>query len=167
MQKYRPALLGGVFIGVLSVLPGVSLLNVCCCLWVIVGGVLTTYLMQQQDPAPIDTSAAALGGLIAGAIGGLISAIGAAVMFSMGGVEQQQAIQDMMQAMGDMPPEAAAFVERFTSGPFMAIVGGAITVPIYGVFGLLGALLGVVFFRRKPGAAPPAAPDQFQTPTLR
>jgi len=38
--KLQPALLGGLFIGVLSTLPYVSRLNGCCCLWVITGGVL-------------------------------------------------------------------------------------------------------------------------------
>lgn len=168
MGRYQPALLGGLFIGVLSVLPGINLLNFCCCLWVVVGGVLTTYLMQQQDPAPLEASSAALGGLIAGAIGGVINAVAAAVMFSMGGEEQQQAIEELMQSMGNVPPEMAAMMERFTNGPFMAIVGGALIVPVYSVFGLLGALLGLAFFRRKAAPpAPPAGPDQVQTPTLR
>ena len=42
MTRYQPALLGGLFIGVLSALPVVNTANLCCCLWVIVGGVLTS-----------------------------------------------------------------------------------------------------------------------------
>ena len=53
MQKHQPALLGGLFIGVLSVLPIVSAAN-CCCLWVIVGGVLVVYLQQQKKPTPVE-----------------------------------------------------------------------------------------------------------------
>ena len=41
MARYQPALLGGLFIGVLSSLPVVGAANYCCCLWVVVGGVLT------------------------------------------------------------------------------------------------------------------------------
>ncbi|MGE3342569.1 MAG: hypothetical protein AB7L71_03950 [Vicinamibacterales bacterium] len=166
MKRYQPALLGGLFIGVLSLLPGINLLNVCCCLWVITGGVLTTYLLQQNDPLPLETSVAALGGLLAGALGGLIQSLGGVVMMSLGGEAQRQSMQDMMEAMGEMPPEAAAMFERLTSGPLIHILGGAITVPVYAVFGLLGGLLGLAFFRNKmPPAAP--APDLTQTPTLR
>jgi hypothetical protein len=43
--KLQPALFGGLFIGVLSALPIINIAN-CCCLWVIGGGVLATYLMQ-------------------------------------------------------------------------------------------------------------------------
>ena len=71
MARFQPALLGGLFIGVLSALPVIGAFNVCCCLWVITGGLLTTYLEQQNTPKPIETSAAALSGLIAGAVGGL------------------------------------------------------------------------------------------------
>ena len=69
MGKHQPALLGGVFIGVLSALPYINAAN-CCCLWVIAGGVLVVYLQQQASPTPVATNDAVIGGLIAGAIGG-------------------------------------------------------------------------------------------------
>lgn len=153
MARYQPALLGGLFIGVLSSLPVIGAFNACCCLWVVTGGLLTTYLMQQNDPQPIETSTAALAGLIAGAIGGVISAIGAAFMVMLGGDAQREAIEQFVGSMRDLPPEAVEMIERFTTGPAMAIIGGVITVPIYAIFGLLGALLGVAFFRKKPGPA--------------
>ena len=59
MSRYQPALLGGLFIGVLSALPVVNIAN-CCCLWVICGGVLTVYLQQQNLPTPVATSDAAV-----------------------------------------------------------------------------------------------------------
>jgi len=46
-----PALLGGLFIGVLSALPVVQICN-CCCLWIIGGGLLAAYLQQQNQPVP-------------------------------------------------------------------------------------------------------------------
>ena len=53
-SKLQPALLGGVFIGVLSALPIVSAGNLCCCLWVLSGGALAAYLLQQNQPVPAD-----------------------------------------------------------------------------------------------------------------
>ena len=38
--RLQPAFWGGLFIGVLSALPFVSVGNCCCCLWVVAGGVL-------------------------------------------------------------------------------------------------------------------------------
>ena len=48
----QPALLGGVFIGVLSALPIVQLCN-CCCVWIVGGGALAAYLQQQNQPMPL------------------------------------------------------------------------------------------------------------------
>ena len=39
MGRHTPALLGGLFIGVIASLPVVG---ACCCLWCICGGMLTT-----------------------------------------------------------------------------------------------------------------------------
>ena len=50
--KVQPALLGGVTIGVLSALPFVMIGNCCCCAWVLLGGALSAYLMQQNHPEP-------------------------------------------------------------------------------------------------------------------
>ncbi len=52
-NKLRPAVLGGLLMGVLSALPVIQIGNVCCCLWVILGGVLAAYVMQQGHPYPI------------------------------------------------------------------------------------------------------------------
>ena len=51
--RLQPALLGGVFIGVLSTLPIINIGNLCCCRWVISGGALAAYLLQQNQPEPI------------------------------------------------------------------------------------------------------------------
>lgn len=152
MARYQPALLGGLFIGVISSLPVIGAFNACCCLWVVTGGLLTTYLMQQNDPKPLETSAAAVSGLIAGAVGGIITAIGSAFFMMAGGEAQREAMDQVMGQMGDVPPEMVEMIERFTTGPGAAFIGAAVTVPLFAVFGLLGALLGLAFFRKK--AAP-------------
>ncbi len=35
--------------GVLSALPFINILNACCCLWVVTGGVVAAYLLQERD----------------------------------------------------------------------------------------------------------------------
>ena len=65
-SKTQPALLGGLFIGVLSALPVVNLGNCCCCLWVVCGGALAAWLLQQNEPAPMATGDALLAGLLGG-----------------------------------------------------------------------------------------------------
>lgn len=158
MARFQPALLGGLFIGVLSALPVIGIAN-CCCLWVICGGMLTTYLQQQATPVPVETASAALSGLIAGAIGGVISSLAGMLMFSLiGGGDSQQAIEQALSNIPNMPPETAEWVRSITAGPSLALVSMIVTVPLYAVFGMLGALLGLAFFRKKVTPDMPAGP---------
>jgi hypothetical protein len=146
MARYQPALLGGLFIGVLSSLP---LIEACCCLWVILGGMLTVYLDQQNTPQPVETSSAALSGLIAGAIGGVITSLATIVKMQFLGGLQQQAIDDALANIPNMPPETLEMIRSVTSGASMGLIMFRVSVPMYAVFAMLGALLGVAFFRKK------------------
>ena len=157
MGRYQPALLGGLFIGVLSALPVINLAN-CCCLWVILGGMLTVYLQQQSTPMPVETSAAALLGLIAGAIGGLINSLVGMLAFRIFGGDSQQAIEQALSNIPNMPPETAEWVRSLMQGPSLALITMVVTVPIYAVFGLLGALLGLAFFRKNVTRDMPVGP---------
>ena len=67
-NKLKPALIGGIFIGVLSVIPFVSAANLCCCLWAILGGMLATYLYVKNSPTPAGAGDGAVLGVIAGVV---------------------------------------------------------------------------------------------------
>jgi hypothetical protein len=154
MGRHQPALLGGLFIGVLSSLPVINIAN-CCCLWVIGGGMLVVYLQQQNTPEPVETADAVLGGLIAGAIGAVIVILGqwafAAALGSMGWQDQ---LRSAIESEADLPPEVRELIISITSNSgSMALLGMVITLPIYAVFSMLGSLLGLAIFRKK---LPPA-----------
>src|SRR5215475_16153060 len=68
-SRGQPALIGGRVMGVLSSLPLINLGNLCCCLWVVSGGVVAAYLLQQNQTSPITPGDGALVGLFAGIIG--------------------------------------------------------------------------------------------------
>src|SRR4051794_36719437 len=68
----QPAIFGGLVMGVLSALPIVSAGNLCCCLWIVSGGVVAAYLLQQNQPAPITQGDGALVGLLAGLAGAFV-----------------------------------------------------------------------------------------------
>ena len=153
-NRYQPALLGGLFIGILSSLPLVSGLNICCCLWVVVGGVLTTYLRQQQQPEPIETSDAVLGGLMAGAIGAILTIIGNYIFMQWTGPMWQEQLRSQLDQNPDLPPQAREWMMNLMTGRGLALIQLVVTLPMYAIFGMLGALLGLTFFRKK--LPPPA-----------
>src|SRR5258708_3201898 len=149
--RFQPALFGGLFIGVLSALPIINIGN-CCCLWVIGGGVLATYLMQQNHPYPIATADGALVGLLAGVFGGLLGALLAIPVTMMMGPVQQQFLQRMLASNPDIPEETRKMIENMNA----ASVGGlaiairlVMSTCIGAVFGMLGGLLGVALFKKK------------------
>ena len=157
MGRYTPALLGGLLIGVLSSLPVVSAGNICCCLWVIVGGLLTVYLQQQSRPDPLETSEAIIGGLLAGLIGAVITGLAQMVLMSFTTGLWQPEMQRALEENPDIPPHVRDFMMRVFSGEGIGLVMMLILLPIYAIFSMLGALLGLAFFRKKPPVVPPAA----------
>ena len=150
MARYQPALLGGLFIGVLSALPIVNTANICCCLWVIVGGGLTTYLLQQARPEPVEASEAAIFGLIAGLAGGLIYVAATAVVLSGAmGVEFMARLQEAMSNNPEIPAEVRDRIANLMGSGALALVVAAVTIPTYAVFSMMGALLGLAIFKKK------------------
>jgi hypothetical protein len=102
--RLQPAIFGGLFIGVLSALPLVNIAN-CCCLWVIGGGVLATYLMQQNHPFPISSADGALVGLLAGLFGGLLWAVLSIPVEMMMAPFQQRLFERILSSNPDIPDE--------------------------------------------------------------
>src|SRR3954462_12604598 len=74
-DKLKPAIIGGVFIGLLSVIPFVNWVNFCCCLWAILGGVLASYLYIKNSPTPASPGDGAILGVLAGAVGAVIAVV--------------------------------------------------------------------------------------------
>ena len=163
MGRYQPAILGGLFIGVISGLPFISIINACCCAGVIAGGVLVTYLLQQNSPVPVATSEAAIQGLLAGVLGGIVmTLITAALASVIAGPAMLDQIRDQIAGNSDLPPEMRDTMMRFLTGTNMMVLGVLVWVPMYAVFSMAGALLGLAFFRKKtppPAAPPPMTPQ--------
>ena len=157
-SRLQPAFFGGLFIGVLSALPFVSGLNMCCCLWVVAGGVLTTYLLQERWPVPVTATDGALTGLLAGAIGAIIAATLGIAFSAMTGMAGPESLDQIPQ--GDLPPEFGRILDQLRDLPpsVWYIAPFVIYLVVFPIFAMLGGLLGVAIFKRKlPPPPPPPA----------
>jgi hypothetical protein len=152
--KLQPALFGGLFIGVLSALPIINIAN-CCCLWIIGGGVLATYLMQQNHPYPIAASDGALAGLLAGLIGGVVGTILSIPIEMMMGPVQRQILERLLASNPDIPAETRQMLENMNAGGLAIAFKLVFSVCVGAVFGMLGGLLGVALFKKKDLPPPP------------
>jgi hypothetical protein len=167
-SKLQPALLGGVFIGVLSALPIISAGNMCCCLWVVSGGVLAAYLLQQNQPVPLTTGDAALVGLFAGLIGAVIGTVlSIPIMLAFGPMQAQFAGRILDNP--DVPPEIRQILDNAMAGQGLSVLWLVFTLcfslVVYAIFGSLGGMLGALIFKKNlPPAPPPVPPSGFPPP---
>ena len=156
-SKTQPALIGGLVIGVLSALPIIAAGNLCCCLWVISGGVLAAYLLQQDSPAPITQSDGAVVGLLAGLVGAIVCWVISIPITLLFAPMERRMVGSMLENAENMPPVVREFMERSQGGAFRA---ARLVLSLFfwlfagAIFSTIGGLLGAVFFR-KP--VPPAA----------
>ena len=157
----KPALLGGLVMGVLSALPGVSLGNCCCCAWLVTGGLVAAYVLQANTFQPITMGDGALVGLLAGLFGAVVNLVVSVPMNILTGPFQQQLVQRFADSQPDLPENVRQMVDSMGVGAvsvigtvmafFMMLVLGA-------VFSSLGGILGAFFFKKKDVPAPPPPP---------
>ena len=146
-SRAQAILIGGTFTGVLSALPIVSVAN-CCCLWLIGGGVITAYLLQQGQVEPISLADASVGGCLAGVFGAFVSA-GVSVPIQLMTQPLQRQLADMLRGNADVPPELAEMIEQLSGAGVAAVLFGFVVMLVLGmIFSTLGGLLGGIVFRR-------------------
>jgi CDP-diglyceride synthetase len=161
-SKTQPALLGGLVIGVLSALPVIQFGNLCCCAWVLLGGGLAAYLLQQNDPEPIGIGDGTVAGFFAGAFGSVVwLLLSVAIRSLMAPFESAMASRALENAR-DLPPAVRQIIESVGTGPvvgFGLILMFMVMLCVFSIFGLLGGLFGSLFFRRSQPAVPPPIPQ--------
>lgn len=163
--KRQASLLGGLAIGVLSALPVISLAN-CCCAWILFGGGLAAYLMQQNHPEPIQAGDGAIAGLLAGVIGAFVWLVVSIPINLVMAPLQSEMSQRMLRNASDMAPELRGLLESMSGAP--AIGAGLIfmffvMLLVSSLFGMLGGLFGALMFRKSPPRVipPPIPPASF------
>lgn len=171
-SKTQPALLGGVAIGVLSALPIINLGNCLCCLWVILGGALSAWLLQQGSSTRIATLDGGVVGLFAGSIGGVIAGLISFVVNLAFGPMQAAMIQRTIEQSDDLPPELRALLEGLQTDAMLGVTVIAFSlvfVLVCAVVGTIGGLFGALIFGKDP--VPPTldgrmGPPPFTPPPL-
>ena len=155
----QPALIGGLVGGLLSALPLISAGNLCCCLWIVSGGVIAAYVLQQNQTAPIVAGDGAMVGLLAGVAGAFVYLVVSIPINLLVAPLEQRIFQRLAETMNNMPPEFREYATRSTSGGVraaMAVFSFMFMLFLGAVFSTIGGLLGVLIFAKK---TPPGVID--------
>jgi hypothetical protein len=157
----QPALIGGLVMGVLSALPIISAGNICCCLWVVSGGIVAAYVLQQNQPTAITIGDGALVGLLAGITGAFVSLLLSIPIQLIVAPMQRQVLERLIDA-GDMPPEFREYAAAYVGGITGILISFITTLFAGLVFSTLGGVIGAAIFRRPPDTSttvlPPSPP---------
>jgi hypothetical protein len=160
----QPALFGGVIAGILSVIPGIGLVNCCFCAWLLVGGAIAAKMLINRAPRPVRSGEGAQVGAIAGLIAaGIYLVISIPmIMFAVGEGFQRYIFEQMMASINN--PEfqeimRKAMEESANQTSAQRLVSTLPYMIIFSVlsvgFSTLGGLLGVAMFEKRRGQPPP------------
>lgn len=150
-NKLKPALLGGLIVGLLSgVLSFIPIISNCCCIWGIVGGALAGFLYIKGSPTPVAIGDGAMVGGLAGVVGGILFLlINLPITILIFGVASMGS--QFKQAGVDLPfPPVVVF-----------ILSSLITAVILVVLATLGGILAVAIFEKRKGGLTPPSPQNF------
>jgi hypothetical protein len=156
-DRLMPALYGGLIIAGISAIPGLNLINVCCCAGILLGGFLAVFFYKQEltpDMDPLTSNdcvrLGALTGVIAAVAGTAVSVL---VMLVFGNI----AIEMMMKIVHRMNVELPANVEQMIDQGmaerlsfFGMVFSLFLNLIIDVLFATLGGLIGWSVFKPKP-----------------
>lgn len=151
--------------GVLSALPLVSALNFCCCLWIVSGGVVAAYVLQQNQTTPVSAGDGAIAGLLAGVVGTIVlSVISIPIGLLLAPITRSLAERLLNMPASNVPPELRAMIENYSNPQNeIGIVGQVVfrvvaffmALVVFAVVSTIGGLLGAALFaRRRPPPEP-------------
>ncbi|MFC1775013.1 hypothetical protein ACFLZN_01720 [Nanoarchaeota archaeon] len=143
-KMFLAALVGGAVTGVLGSIPFV---NFGCCLWAGLGGFLAV-LMFTRSEKDIDMGKGALVGFLSGLVGAVIASILNAIL-SLLNLGVQTAMMGSQGMMGAGMPMDGAMIGATGGLTILGmLLGFVFGVIIYGIFGVLGGIIGAATLKK-------------------
>lgn len=149
----KASLIAGAVAGVLSGLPLIGFVNFCFCLWIILGGILSSYILTSGFPQPVKSGDHAISGLLTGVFSAIISFVVSIPFMTVSAKFMERIFESLISAYGEgIPPGLQeALTQKSFSIAFIPfyIAGLIINMVIFGLFGLIGGLIGGAIFKKQ------------------
>jgi hypothetical protein len=149
-SKFKPALMGGVIVGVLALIPYIAWGGF---LWAVLGGIVAAKMLVATSPSALTLGRGAKVGFLTGLIGGgIYLAVNTPLMAN--------SIVEMLIASAQTSPEAQAALAKLTQSPVSKyilsfILSFIIALLLLG-FAVIGGMLGVAIFEKRKEETAPA-----------
>jgi hypothetical protein len=143
-----PALIGGAVAGILS---GIPFLNCLCCLWIIGGAVLASYLLAKDSPASISSGEGAIVGALAGISAAVVDSLIGIPLHGLNVAVMRRMIERLSEFADEMPSGWENWLGRAGGGVSIAmfLLGLFVSAAIFAALGALGGIIGVSLFGKK------------------
>jgi len=138
---FVPALIGGAVAGILSGLP---FFNCLCCIWIIGGAMLASYLLSKDSPVALSAGDGAIVGILTGIVATVVR------IFVNLLPPVQRLIEGMVEYAREMLPEYEALLERERpESGFIFMSSILISAAFFAALGALGGIIGISLFGKK------------------
>jgi hypothetical protein len=143
-----PALIGGAVAGILS---GIPFLNCLCCLWIIGGAVLASYLLAKDSPASLSSGEGAIVGALAGISAAVVDSLIGIPLHGLNVAVMRRMIERLSEFADEMPSGWENWLGRAGGGVSIAmfLLGLFVSAAIFAALGALGGIIGVSLFGKK------------------
>jgi hypothetical protein len=149
---FLPALIGGAAAGLASTIP---FLHCLCCLWVVAGGVLATYLVfdRTSDKSILKISDSLTVGALSGLFGAIINSILKIPLTDYYLSWNRRFLESMARFMDELPAGWDSLMQMRYEGfnPFLFLFGLIINGAVFVFLGAIGGLIGYSLFKTNPG----------------
>jgi hypothetical protein len=125
-------------------------------LWVVSGGAVAAYVLQQNQPTPITPGDGALAGLLAGIVGACVYLLLSIPITILVAPLERAMMERIIENAGGMPPEFRQYVGTYAGGAIQVVVGFAFMLVVGSLFSTIGGVIGAMIFKKQP---PPATLD--------
>lgn len=149
--RQRSILSGALITGILST-SYLNFVNAVCCIGVMFGGAVAVQQFMSQSGRGLEAGEGAIMGALAGAAGAVCAAIFEAILRPVG-LDSNTISQNMMEEWRQgmeggqmMSPEMMEQMQSGEAGIVFIILGTAVTMVIYAIFGAIGGAIGTALF---------------------